>query len=333
MSFQEPGWFWLIPLLALGAAWRWWPRRHPGLGGRREAVLVHSLADAPECAPPTWRTWAKVWLGEILLLAALVLAVTALARPVRFSAEREFSTEGLDLLLCLDLSGSMQAQDFKPNRFEAARAVALDFIKERGRDRIGLVVFAGEAYTQCPLTLDHDMLGGLIGDLKLGEMEDGTAVGLALATAAGRLKESKAKSRVVILLTDGVNNRGLDPRTALDMAVTLGLRVYTIGVGQEGLAPIPVQTPFGVMIQQMEVDIDEDLLREMADRTGGRYFRARDLKELKEVYAAIDRLEKTEIKVKEYRLTEERWFPWLAAGLALLLLERLLRLWAGRLAA
>jgi Ca-activated chloride channel family protein len=236
-------------------------------------------------------------------------------------------------MLCLDLSGSMQAQDFKPNRFEAARQVALDFIAGRPDDRIGLVVFAGEAYTQCPLTLDHGMLSSLMKDLELGELEDGTAVGLALATGVNRLQESKAKSRVLVLLTDGVNNRGLDPRTALDLAVTLGVKVYTIGVGQEGMAPIPVQTPFGTIVQQMEVDIDEDLLREMAKQTGGRYFRARGLKELKDVYAEIDRLEKTEIRVKEYRLTRELWFPWLAAALALLLLERAARLWARRLAA
>jgi len=327
MSFQFPQAFWLLPLLALALAWRWWQ------GGRRAPALLHSLADAPECAPTTWRARLKAWLEEGLLAAALALAVVALARPVSHSAEREFSTEGLDMLLCLDLSGSMQAQDFRPNRFEAARAVALDFIKGRPHDRIGLVVFAGEAYTQCPLTLDHDMLSGLMRDLELGTLEDGTAVGLALATAAGRLKDSSARSRVVILLTDGVNNRGLDPRTALDMAVTLGLRVYTIGVGQDGLAPIPVQTPFGTVVQQMEVEIDEELLTDIAAQTGGRYFRARGLKELKEVYRAIDQLEKAEIKVKEYRLMEERWFPWLAAALGLLLAERLLRLWTRRLAA
>jgi Ca-activated chloride channel family protein len=223
--------------------------------------------------------------------------------------------------------------DFRPNRFEAARKVAQDFIKGRPEDRIGLVVFAGEAFTQCPLTLDHAMLATLMGDLELGTLEDGTAVGLALATAAGRLKDSKAKSRVVILLTDGVNNRGLDPRTALDMAVTLGLKVYTIGVGQDGMAPIPVQTPFGTMTQQMEVEIDEELLQDMARQTGGRYFRAKGLGQLQRIYEEIDRLETTEIKVKEYRLVEERWFPWLMAALGLLLLERLVRWWARRLAA
>jgi len=325
--FQSPEWFWLLPVLALLLAWRLWR------GQRRQPVLLHSLAQAPEALPPDWRTWLKVWGGEVLLAAAMVLAVVALARPVRNSAEQEFTTEGRDLLLCLDLSGSMQAMDFKPNRFEAARKVAQDFIKGRPEDRIGLVVFAGEAFTQCPLTLDHAMLSTLMDDLELGTLEDGTAVGLALATAAGRLKDSKAKSRVVILLTDGVNNRGLDPRTALDMAVTLGLRVYTIGVGQDGMAPIPVQTPFGSMTQQMEVEIDEELLREMAQQTGGRYFRAKGLTQLRQVYEEIDKLETTEIKVKEYRLVEERWFPWLVAALGLLLLERLLRLWAGRLAA
>ena len=332
MSFQQPEWFWLAPALLLAAVWRWRPPRWRR-GAKREAVLLHSLADAPECAAPGTLARLRAGLGEGLLLAALLLAVAALARPVRFSAEKDFHSEGLDLMLCLDLSGSMQAQDFKPNRFEAARTVALDFVKGRPDDRLGLVVFAGEAYTQCPLTLDHDMLTGLMQELKLGELEDGTAVGLALATGANRLKDSGAQSKVLILLTDGVNNRGLDPRTALDLAVALGVRVYTIGVGQEGLAPIPVQTPFGTVVQQMEVDIDEDLLREVARETGGRYFRARGLKELKEIYREIDRLEKSDITVKEYRLTEELWFPWLGAALALLLLERLSRLWIRRLAA
>jgi Ca-activated chloride channel family protein len=332
MSFQQPQWFWLAAPLLAALLWRWRPRRWRR-GAPREAVLLHSLADAPEAAPAGALARLRAGLGEGLLAAACLLALAALARPVRFSAEKEFHSEGLDLMLCLDASGSMQAQDFKPNRFEAARAVALDFVKGRPEDRIGLVVFAGEAYTQCPLTLDHDMLMGLMKELKLGELEDGTAVGLALATGANRLKDSGAKSKVLILLTDGVNNRGLDPRTALDMAVTLGVRVYTIGVGQEGMAPIPVQTPFGTVVQQMEVDLDEELLREMAQATGGRYFRARGLKELKEIYREIDRLEKTEITVKEYRLTEELWFPWLAAALALLLLERLGRLWTRRLAA
>jgi Ca-activated chloride channel family protein len=326
MSFQQPLWFALLPVLVALFLWRLW---RPW----RESVFLHSLAEAPECAPVTLATRLRVLLPDLLFALAMALAVVALARPVSHSAEQEFQTEGLDLMLCLDLSGSMQAQDFKPNRFEAARQVALDFIAGRPDDRIGLVVFAGEAYTQCPLTLDHGMLSSLMKDLELGELEDGTAVGLALATGVNRLQESKAKSRVLVLLTDGVNNRGLDPRTALDLAVTLGVKVYTIGVGQEGMAPIPVQTPFGTIVQQMEVDIDEDLLREMAKQTGGRYYRARGLKELKDVYAEIDRLEKTEIRVKEYRLTRELWFPWLAAALALLLLERVARLWARRLAA
>ncbi|MFA7331431.1 MAG: VWA domain-containing protein [Candidatus Delongbacteria bacterium] len=326
MSFAQPLWLAGLPLLAALFAWRWW---RPW----RESVLLHSLAEAPECAPATARTRLKAGLPDLLLLAACALALVALARPVSHSAEQEFQTEGLDMMLCLDLSGSMQAQDFLPNRFEAARQVALDFIAGRPDDRLGLVVFAGEAYTQCPLTLDHGMLSSLMKDLELGQLEDGTAVGLALATGVNRLQESKAKSRVLVLLTDGVNNRGLDPRTALDLAITLGVKVYTIGVGQEGVAPIPVQTPFGTVVQQMEVDLDEDLLREMAKQTGGRYFRARGLKELKQVYEEIDRLEKTEITVKEYRLTKEHWFPWLAAALALLLLERAARLWARRLAA
>jgi len=326
MSFAEPLWLAGLPLVLLLFAWRF---------GRpwRETVLRHSLADAPEARPPRPAARWRLWLPDTLLALSLLLALVALARPVKHSGKQEFHSEGRDLMLCLDLSGSMQAQDFKPNRFEAARRVALDFIAKRPDDRLGLVVFAGEAYTQCPLTLDHAMLASLVGDLELGALEDGTAVGLALATGVNRLKESGAKSRVLILLTDGVNNRGMDPRTALDLARTLGVKVYTVGVGKDGMAPIPVQTPFGPVVQQMQVEIDEELLREMARTTGGRYFRARDGQELGEIYAEIDRLETSEITVKEYRLVDERWFPVMAAALALLLASLAARALSGRLAA
>jgi len=326
MSFAEPFWLAGLPVLALLFGWRAW---RPW----RESVLWHSLADAPEARPPRPAARWKIWLPDTLLALACALALVALARPVVHSGRQEFQSEGRDLMLCLDLSGSMQAQDFKPNRFEAARQVALDFIAKRPDDRLGLVVFAGEAYTQCPLTLDHAMLASLVRDLELGALEDGTAVGLALATGVNRLEESKAKSRVLILLTDGVNNRGLDPRTALDLALTLGVKVYTVGVGKDGMAPIPVQTPFGPVVQQMQVEIDEELLREMAAKTGGRYFRARGGEELMEIYAEIDRLETSEITVKEYRLVDERWFAWLAAALSLLVASLAARALAGRLAA
>ena len=217
----------------------------------------------------------------------------------------------------------MQAQDLQPNRLDAARQVAADFIRGRGQDRLGLVVFAGEAYTKCPLTLDHDLLLSQLAQVEIGKMEDGTAVGLALATAVNRLRESDAESRVLILLTDGENNRGIDPRTALDLAVSEGITVHTIGVGREGVALIPVQTPFGKRLQNMEVHIDEDLLRELASKTGGRYFRAHDLEELKAVYEQIDKLERSEIEVTEYRLVEERFAPWLQAAVTLLVLAML----------
>ena len=326
MNFAQPLWLAGLPLVVLLFAWRAW---RPW----RETVFRHSLADAPEARPPRPAARWRLWLPDTLLALACLSALVALARPVKHSGKQEFHSEGRDLMLCLDLSGSMQAQDFQPNRFEAARRVALDFIAKRPDDRLGLVVFAGEAYTQCPLTLDHAMLASLVEDLELGTLEDGTAVGLALATGVNRLKESGAKSRVLILLTDGVNNRGLDPRTALDLARTLGVKVYTVGVGKDGMAPIPVQTPFGPVVQQMQVEIDEELLREVARTTGGRYFRARDGQELGEIYAVIDRLETSEITVKEFRLVDERWFPFLAAALGLLLASLAARALSGRLAA
>lgn len=316
MSFLHPLWLLGLPLLALLALLRW-----TRLEGRRPA-LKHSLTLEPEASGGGGTLW-KLALPEALFLLGVACAIVAMARPVAFQDRREMDSEGIDIVLALDVSGSMRAMDLKPDRLEAARQVALDFIDGRPTDRIGLVVFAGEAYTQCPLTLDHGLLKTLLEQVDSGTMADGTAVGAALATGLNRLRESEAKSRVLILLTDGENNRGLDPRTALDLAVELGVRVHTIGAGSEGLAPIPVQTPFGVRTRQMEVHIDEPLLKEIASATGGQYFRARDLEELEAVYDRIDELETSKVTVTEYRLTEERWFPWLLAAALLLLVGRL----------
>lgn len=328
MSFAAPLWLLVLPLPLILLAFRLWYRSRSG----NEAVLMHSLADHSPDQGLLPSLLGR--LPEWLLCAALLLGIVALARPVSHSSEQELDAEGIDLVLCMDMSGSMRAMDFEPNRFEAARQVARDFISGREHDRIGLIVFAGEAYTQCPLSLDHDLLDRLLVSLQLGRLEDGTAIGLAMATALNRLRESEAASRVMILLTDGVNNTGLDPRTAMDMAHDLGVRVYTIGVGTDrGTAPMPVQTPFGVQTQQVRVDIDEALLQEIAERTDGRYFRARDLDELQAVYEEIDRLETTEYTVTEYRLTDEHFRIWLWLALVLLGLERLLRVLVRRLPA
>ncbi len=235
------------------------------------------------------------------------------------------TTEGIDIVLATDISGSMLAEDFRPNRIEAAKRVVSDFVSGRPNDRIALVIFSGESFTQCPLTLDHAVLLNLLKDVRSGMVEDGTAIGMGLATSVSRLKDSKAKSRVIILLTDGVNNRGfIDPLTAAGIAQSFGIRVYTIGVGTIGTAPYPVQTPFGVQYQNVPVEIDEALLMKIAVQTGGQYFRATDNKKLKAIYDEIDRLEKTKIEVTQFRRHSEEFYA--TAGLAglLLLLELLL---------
>jgi Ca-activated chloride channel family protein len=220
-----------------------------------------------------------------------------------------------------DISGSMLAEDFRPNRIEAAKKVAMDFIDGRPTDRIGLVIFSGESFTQCPLTLDHGVIKSLLSEIKSGMIEDGTAIGMGLATAVSRLKDSKAKSRVIVLLTDGINNRGsIDPLTAAGIAQQFGIRAYTIGVGTTGMAPYPVQTPFGTQYQNVPVEIDEKLLEQIADQTGGKYYRATDNKKLKAIYDEIDRLEKTKIEVTQFRRHKEEFYSAaMFAGLFLLL--------------
>jgi Ca-activated chloride channel family protein len=220
----------------------------------------------------------------------------------------------------------MLARDFNPNRLEASKDIAIDFISDRPNDRMGLVVFSGESFTQCPLTTDHSVLINLFKDIESGMVEDGTAIGMGLATSVNRLKESEAKSKVVILLTDGVNNRGsIAPATAAEIAKTFDIRVYTIGVGSQGTAPYPVNTPYGVQYRNMEVEIDEEVLQQIAGETNGQYFRATDNRKLEEIYHQIDKLEKSKIEVKEYSEKKEEflWFA-IAAGI-LLLIELLLR--------
>lgn len=263
----------------------------------------------------------------VLRLLGLSAIIIAFARPQSSTSWQDVTTEGIDIVLALDISGSMLAQDFKPNRLEASKQVALEFIEGRPNDRMGLVIYAGESFTQCPLTTDHAVLKNLFADIENGMIEDGTAIGLGLANAVNRLKDSDAKSKVVILLTDGVNTAGaIPPITAAEIAQSFGVRVYTIGVGTQGKAPYPVKTPFGkTQIQYFDVDIDENTLIEVAQMTDGSYFRATDNQKLKEIYKKIDELEKSKINVTEFQNKTEEFKPWILVALLLLGLEFLLK--------
>ena len=261
-----------------------------------------------------------------LRTAAIALLIIILARPQKTDNFQDVSTEGIDIVLTLDISGSMLARDFKPDRLEASKNVATEFITGRPYDRMGLVVFSGESFTQCPITTDHAVLINLMRELKSGMIEDGTAIGMGLATAVNRIKDSEAKSKVIILLTDGVNNRGMiAPLTAAEIAKTYGIRVYTIGVGTQGVAPYPVQTPFGVQYQDMPVEIDEGILKEIAKMTDGKYFRATDNEKLVEVYAEIDKLEKSRIDVRQFKLKEEKFILPAIIAFILIIIEIIFR--------
>ncbi len=258
---------------------------------------------------------------------SLALIIVAMARPRSSESFERTDTEGIDIVFALDISTSMLARDFKPDRIGAAKDIAIQFIAERPYDRMGIVVFAGESFTQCPLTTDRATLINLMKDIETGLIEDGTAIGNGLATAVARLKDSDAKSRVIILLTDGVNNRGeIAPLMAAEIAKTYGIRVYTIGVGANGMAPYPVMTERGIIIQQMKVEIDESLLKQIASLTGGKYFRATDNTKLLEIYSEINEMEKARISVDSFPLYKEEFMPFALAALACLLLELLFRL-------
>jgi len=269
----------------------------------------------------------------LLRLLALSLLIVGLARPQIYSTGETVYTEGIDIVLVLDISGSMLAEDFKPNRIEAAKNVINDFIDGRVSDRIGLVIFARDSFTQCPLTIDYSVLKNLLKDIISGMVTDGTAIGNAIANGVNRLKDSDAKSKVMILLTDGVNNAGeVDPLSAAQIAETFGVRIYSIGVGSRGEAPYPFNTPFGKRYQMVPVEIDEELLQQISAQTGGRYFRATNNEKLKEIYREIDQLERNRVEVLSYRSTKELFYSWVGAGLILLLLELgLLRTYLRRL--
>ena len=277
-------------------------------------------------APKTLRHYLRhlVFLFQILAIAFFIVV---LARPQSSSNWENVTTEGIDIVIALDISSSMLARDFAPDRLEAAKDVAMKFISGRNHDRMGLVVFAGEAFTQCPLTTDKAVLLNMFKDLKSGIIEDGTAIGNGLATAVARIKDSDAISRVVILLTDGENNRGeIAPLTAAEIAKTFGIRVYTIGVGTIGTAPYPVQTPYGIQYQNMEVKIDEEILTQISTITDGKYFRATNNAKLEEIYREIDALEKSKIEVNEFSRKSEEFLPFAIAGFLSMLISLLLRI-------
>ncbi|GHT54281.1 hypothetical protein AGMMS49982_18700 [Bacteroidia bacterium] len=263
----------------------------------------------------------------VLRLLTVVCVIIALARPQSTNSWNTSTTEGIDIMMTIDVSTSMLAEDLKPNRLGAAKDVAATFISGRQTDNIGLVVFAGESFTQCPLTTDHAVLLNLLKDIRCGIIEDGTAIGHGLATAVTRLKESDAKSKIIILLTDGTNNRGeIAPTTAAELAKAYSIRVYTVGVGTQGTAPYPMPTPGGgVRYQNVPVEIDENALTKIAQMTDGQYFRATNNAALKRIYEEIDQLEKTKMSVQEYSKKQEEYQLFALIGLLLLLLEMLLR--------
>ena len=268
-----------------------------------------------------------VHLPIVLRLIALSVIIVAIARPQSSSSWQDIKTEGIDIVLAVDISSSMLARDFEPNRLEAAKEVAVEFIKSRPNDRIGLVGYSGESFTQCPLTTDHEKLINLFKDIKNGMITDGTAIGMGLANAVNRLKESDAKSKVVVLLTDGENTAGsIPPITAAEIAATYGVKVYTIGVGTMGQAPMPIPDMFGrIRMQMVDVNIDEESLEKIADLTGGKYFRATDNEKLMNVYSEIDQMEKTIIEETQYEKKYEQFLPLALTALGLLLFELLIR--------
>ena len=310
--FINPEYFYLLIIPVVYSIWYFFKRKNinseilfSNLGSlNKTKTLKNRLRDLP----------------QIFKILAICLLVIALARPQSSTNWEESTTEGIDIVLSMDISGSMLAEDLKPNRLEASKDVAVDFISKRVNDRIGLVIFSGESFTQCPLTTDHNVLINLFKDVKSGMVEDGTAIGMGLATAVNRLKDSDAISKIIILLTDGVNNKGVvAPFTAAEIAKQFGIRVYTIGVGTEGYAPYPFQTPFGVQYQDVEVQIDEETLQNIATVTDGKYFRATNNNKLKEIYKDIDKLEKSKIEVTEFHKRSEEFSNFAIPALIILL--------------
>lgn len=277
-------------------------------------------------AGSTWFWTALNHATFALFVAGLVLLIVALARPRSSEEIQKVDTEGIDIVFAMDVSTSMLAMDFTPDRISAAKDIAIEFIAQRPSDRMGIVIFAGQSYTQCPLTTDRATLINLMKEIQTGLIQDGTAIGSGLGTAINRLKESNSKSKVVVLLTDGVNNSGeITPQMAADIAATYNIRVYTIGVGKEGEAPYPVQTPWGIQTQNVKVEIDEALLKNIAETTGGQYFRATDNTKLAEIYSQINKLEKNKTTVDAFPVFSELFEKYAFAALVCIALSILLK--------
>lgn len=319
IEFANPVYLYFLFIIPLMGVWYWYKHNS------RKADIQFSSTEGFEKTGKSLKQYLYHSLFVFRLLA-IALFIVVMARPQSSTRRQDVSIEGIDIVMALDVSGSMLAQDLKPDRLEAAKDVAQDFMKNRPNDRVGLVIFSGETFTQCPLTTDHSVIKNLFKDIKSGMIEDGTAIGDGLATAVTRLKESLAISKVIILLTDGVNNSGsLDPVSAAEIAKMFGIRIYTIGVGSMGTAPYPVQTPFGTQYQEMEVKIDEELLEQVAEMTDGKYFRATSNRELKAIYNEIDKLEKSKIDVTEFEKKHEEFLIFALIALLLLVFEIILR--------
>lgn len=316
MFFEYPKLLWLLILPALMLV----HYIYLELSGRRPHLRVSAVAPW-KASGPGYMMVAR-HLPMVFRTVALSMIIVALARPRSSEDVEKIDAEGIDIVMAMDVSTSMLARDFEPDRLEASKDIAIRFISDRPYDRMGIVVFAGESYTQCPLTTDRPTLINLMKDIQTDLIEDGTAIGNGLATAVMRMKDSQAKSRVVILLTDGVNNRGeITPAMAAEMAKTYGVRVYTIGVGANGMAPYPVMTPWGVELQNMKVEIDEALLKDIADQTGGKYFRATDNAKLTDIYEDIGKMEKARITVDSFPVYKELFPKYALIALIALLLE------------
>lgn len=319
IEFASPYFLW--GLLIIPIAIVWYVFRHR----KRETFVNFSDNEGFSTLPHSWKEYLRHILFA-LQMAAIALMIVALARPQSASTNSKSNIEGIDIVLAQDVSSSMLARDLKPDRLEASKKIAAEFVEGRPTDRMALVVFAGETFTQVPLTTDHGIMLTVLETLKSGVIDDGTAIGDGLATAVNRLRDSEAKSRVIILLTDGMNNRGsIDPQTAAEIAKLYGIRVYTIGIGSFGTAPYPVQTPFGTRYENVKVEIDERLLQSIANNTGGKYYRATTTQKLSEIYHEIDQLERSKIEVTEFRRLNEEFYPFAKWALLLLLAEFLLR--------
>lgn len=318
MIYAQAQYLWLFLLILLLILWYIFKKSKS-----RASIRYSSIKGFENLKKPL-----KYYLRHLLFIiriAIISLLIIILARPQTEKTETKI-TQGIDIVIALDISGSMLAQDFKPNRLEASKDIAIEFINKQEYDRIGLVVFAGEAFTQCPVTIDHKVLINMFSEVKQGLIEDGTAIGYGLATAVNALKDSKAKSKIVILLTDGENNAGsIDPLIAADLAAKFNIKVYTIGVGKNGFADMPVQTIFGTQLQKVEVKIDEETLKLISEKTGGKYFRAIDNEKLKKIYNEIDKLEKDKIKEKLGKQRQEEYMKFLIPALLLLVLETVLK--------